>query len=165
MNWLRFASDREPVPEWPLEAILDGAAAAGFRAVGLDRHTVARHADAGGSVEGLGEELRARGLGCTDVGVLPLGTPGVLDAAEQLARLASATGAHICIAAHYAPTSFEAAARELGAGAEILAAAGVTLVLEFVAYGCERAETLGLDPERVINTWPADRLLSWCTKG
>ena len=37
--------------------------------------------------------------------------------------------------------------------------------LEFVAYGCERAEALGLDPERVINTWPVDRLLSWCAKG
>jgi putative hydrolase len=37
--------------------------------------------------------------------------------------------------------------------------------LEFVAYGCERAEALGLDPKRVINTWPVDQLLSWCEKG
>ena len=37
--------------------------------------------------------------------------------------------------------------------------------LEFLAYGCERAEALGLDPDRVINTWPVDRLLSWCRKG
>jgi len=37
--------------------------------------------------------------------------------------------------------------------------------LEFVAYGCERAEALGLDPERVINTWPVEELLSWCAKG
>jgi putative hydrolase len=29
-------------------------------------------------------------------------------------------------------------------------------------YGCERAESAGIDPERVINTWPADRLLEWC---
>jgi putative hydrolase len=36
--------------------------------------------------------------------------------------------------------------------------------LEFQIYGCERAETLGLDPERVINTWPVDRLLAWCAK-
>jgi putative hydrolase len=34
--------------------------------------------------------------------------------------------------------------------------------LEFVAYGCERAEALGLDPDRVITTWPVDRLLEWC---
>ena len=34
--------------------------------------------------------------------------------------------------------------------------------LESMAYGCERAEALGLEPERVINTWPVDQLLSWC---
>ena len=37
--------------------------------------------------------------------------------------------------------------------------------LEFLAYGCERAEALGLDPERVVNTWPVDRLLAWADKG
>ena len=34
--------------------------------------------------------------------------------------------------------------------------------LEFLAYGCERAEALDLDPARVINTWPVDDLLAWC---
>jgi putative hydrolase len=33
--------------------------------------------------------------------------------------------------------------------------------LDFQIYGCARAEELGLDPERVVNTWPADRLLAW----
>jgi putative hydrolase len=33
--------------------------------------------------------------------------------------------------------------------------------LEFQIYGCERAENLGLDPERVVNTWQVDRLLEW----
>jgi putative hydrolase len=33
--------------------------------------------------------------------------------------------------------------------------------LEFQIYGCERAEDMGLDPERVINTWPVERLLEW----
>ncbi len=36
--------------------------------------------------------------------------------------------------------------------------------LEFVAYGCERAEQLGIDPDRIITTWPVDRLLDWCAK-
>jgi putative hydrolase len=36
--------------------------------------------------------------------------------------------------------------------------------LEFQLYGCERADDLGLDPERVINTWPVDRLLEFCRK-
>lgn len=37
--------------------------------------------------------------------------------------------------------------------------------LEFQIYGCERADDLGLDPDRVINTWPVDRLLEFCRKG
>jgi putative hydrolase len=36
--------------------------------------------------------------------------------------------------------------------------------LEFLSYGCERAEDIGLDPDRVINTWPVDKLLAWCSK-
>jgi len=36
--------------------------------------------------------------------------------------------------------------------------------LEFLSYGCERAESHGLDPDRVINTWPLDKLLAWCAK-
>jgi putative hydrolase len=34
--------------------------------------------------------------------------------------------------------------------------------LEFQIYGCQRAEELGLDPARVINTWPVDELQAWC---
>ena len=33
--------------------------------------------------------------------------------------------------------------------------------LDFQVYGCARAEELDLDPDRIVNTWPADRLLSW----
>ena len=33
--------------------------------------------------------------------------------------------------------------------------------LDFVAYGCSRAEELDIDPERIVNTWPAERLLTW----
>jgi putative hydrolase len=33
--------------------------------------------------------------------------------------------------------------------------------LDFQIYGCARAEDLGLDPERIVNTWAADRLLAW----
>ena len=34
--------------------------------------------------------------------------------------------------------------------------------LEFLAYGCARAQDLGLHPDRVVNTWPAEQLLEWC---
>lgn len=33
--------------------------------------------------------------------------------------------------------------------------------LDFLAYGCARAEELGIDPDRIVNTWPVDRLLAW----
>jgi putative hydrolase len=37
--------------------------------------------------------------------------------------------------------------------------------LDFLVYGCARAEQLGLEPERIVNTWPTDRLLSWARRG
>ncbi len=33
--------------------------------------------------------------------------------------------------------------------------------LDFQVYGCARAEELGLELDRIVNTWTADRLLSW----
>jgi putative hydrolase len=33
--------------------------------------------------------------------------------------------------------------------------------LDFLGYGCERAEELGVPLDRVVNSWPLERLLSW----
>jgi putative hydrolase len=33
--------------------------------------------------------------------------------------------------------------------------------LDFLAYGAARAEELGVPLDRIVNTWPADRLLTW----
>jgi putative hydrolase len=33
--------------------------------------------------------------------------------------------------------------------------------LDWLRYGCERAVLCGVDPDQVVNTWPAERLLSW----
>ena len=33
--------------------------------------------------------------------------------------------------------------------------------LDFQVYGCERAEEAGIDAERIVNTWPRERLLAW----
>jgi hypothetical protein len=30
--------------------------------------------------------------------------------------------------------------------------------------GCERAEDAGIDPDRIVNTWPKERLLAWASK-
>jgi putative hydrolase len=37
--------------------------------------------------------------------------------------------------------------------------------LDFQVYGCARAEELGLDADRIVNTWPTDRLLTWASGG
>jgi putative hydrolase len=33
--------------------------------------------------------------------------------------------------------------------------------LDFLDYGCARAEELGVPTERIVNTWSIDRLLAW----
>ncbi len=33
--------------------------------------------------------------------------------------------------------------------------------LDFLDYGCARAVEAGVPPERIVNTWPLDRLLEW----
>jgi len=33
--------------------------------------------------------------------------------------------------------------------------------LDFLAYGAARAETLGVPVDRIVNTWPVERLLAW----
>ncbi|QZT56834.1 PHP domain-containing protein [Mycolicibacterium austroafricanum] len=37
--------------------------------------------------------------------------------------------------------------------------------LEFLGYGAQRALDVGLEPERIVNTWPADQLLAWTRSG
>jgi putative hydrolase len=36
--------------------------------------------------------------------------------------------------------------------------------LDFLQYGAERAERLGVPVERVVNSWPVDRLLTWANR-
>jgi putative hydrolase len=36
--------------------------------------------------------------------------------------------------------------------------------LDWIAYGCERAEAHGIEHDRIINTWPVERLLDFCRK-
>ncbi len=36
--------------------------------------------------------------------------------------------------------------------------------LDMLDYGCERAEEAGIEAERIVNTWPRDRLLAWAEK-
>ena len=36
--------------------------------------------------------------------------------------------------------------------------------LDFLGYGAERAERLGVPLDRIVNTWPLDRLLDWANR-
>jgi putative hydrolase len=62
------------------------------------------------------------------------------------------------------PTRLLSLAIEMGCLFSIDTDAHAPGQLEFLSYGCERAEDIGLDPDRVINTWPVDKLLAWCSK-
>jgi putative hydrolase len=33
--------------------------------------------------------------------------------------------------------------------------------LDWLHYGCERAALCGIEPERIVNTWPVEALLAW----
>jgi putative hydrolase len=62
------------------------------------------------------------------------------------------------------PTRLLSLAVEMGCLFSIDTDAHAPGQLEFLSYGCERAENIGIDPDRVINTWPVDKLVSWCSK-
>jgi sugar phosphate isomerase/epimerase len=143
VTWVRWPGGdedvTEPTPAWPLEAVLDAAAAAGFEAVGLDHYTIGAYVRDGGSVDDLGVLLRTRGLRCTDVGVLPIGRGSATAAATALAHTATIVGAPVCIAALYRDVAAEDAIRELHAAADVLDDAGVRIAFEFTAYGHRRS--------------------------
>jgi putative hydrolase len=62
------------------------------------------------------------------------------------------------------PTRLLSLAVEMGCLFSIDTDAHAPGQLEFLSYGCERAENIGIDPDQVINTWPVDKLLDWCSK-
>ena len=59
------------------------------------------------------------------------------------------------------PTRLLSQAIEMGCLFSIDSDAHAPGQLDFQVYGCARAEELGLDPDRIVNTWTAERLLEW----
>ena len=59
------------------------------------------------------------------------------------------------------PTELLELARDLGCLFSIDSDAHAPGQLDFLWYGAERAEAAGIDPDRIVNTWPQDRLLEW----
>jgi putative hydrolase len=59
------------------------------------------------------------------------------------------------------PTKLLELARDLGCLFSIDSDAHAPGQLDFLQYGAERAHAAGIEPERIVNTWPRDRLLAW----
>jgi putative hydrolase len=63
------------------------------------------------------------------------------------------------------PTKLLELARDMGCLFSIDSDAHAPGQLDFLQYGAERAHAAGIDPERIVNTWPKDRLLAWANPG
>ncbi|MBS4752549.1 PHP domain-containing protein [Nocardioides sp. zg-ZUI104] len=61
------------------------------------------------------------------------------------------------------PTRLLELARDIGCLFSIDSDAHAPGQLDYPLLGCERAEAAGIDAERIVNTWPAERLLEWAT--
>ena len=59
------------------------------------------------------------------------------------------------------PTKLLELARDTGCLFSIDSDAHAPGQLDFLQYGCERAAAAGIEPDRIVNTWPQDRLLAW----
>ncbi len=59
------------------------------------------------------------------------------------------------------PTKLLELARDLGCLFSIDSDSHAPGQLDMVDYGCERAEAAGIDADRIVNTWPLERLLAW----
>jgi putative hydrolase len=62
------------------------------------------------------------------------------------------------------PTKLLELARDIGCRFSIDSDSHAPGQLDFLDYGCERAEAAGIDPDRIVNTWPRERLLAWADK-
>jgi putative hydrolase len=59
------------------------------------------------------------------------------------------------------PTKLLELARDLGCLFSIDSDSHAPGQLDMLDYGCERAEAAGIDHDRIVNTWPRERLLEW----
>jgi putative hydrolase len=59
------------------------------------------------------------------------------------------------------PTALLEVARDSGCLFSIDSDAHAPGQLDFLVLGCERAEAAGIETDRIVNTWPRERLLEW----
>ena len=59
------------------------------------------------------------------------------------------------------PSDLLAVARDAGCLFSIDSDAHAPGQLDFLVLGCERAEEAGIEADRIVNTWPRERLMEW----
>ena len=146
----------------PLEKVLHGVAAGGFTHVGIDNFSVRDHVRCGAGLDRLRDLLDRLELTCSDVGVLRIGDPETtVAAAGEMSRLAAATGAAICTTALDVVPGPQAV-DTLRRCADVLAAEGIRMALEFLPYSplstlrAARAVCAAVGVDRcgvLIDTW------------
>lgn len=62
------------------------------------------------------------------------------------------------------PTRLLELARDIGCLFSIDSDAHAPGQLDFLPYGAARAAEAGIEPERIVNTWPQERLLAWASR-
>ncbi len=62
------------------------------------------------------------------------------------------------------PTALLELARDSGCLFAIDSDAHAPGQLDMLDHGCQRAERAGIDPGRIVNTWPRERLLAWANR-
>ena len=62
------------------------------------------------------------------------------------------------------PTALLELARDIGCLFSIDSDSHAPGQLDFLDHGCERAERAAIEPDRIVNTWPRERLLAWANK-
>ncbi|GAA4109006.1 PHP domain-containing protein [Nocardioides fonticola] len=62
------------------------------------------------------------------------------------------------------PTRLLELARDVGCLFSIDSDAHAPGQLDFLPYGAARAAEAGIDPDRIVNTWPRERLLAWASR-
>lgn len=136
VTWMSFpAGDTAaaPYPAASATALLPAAREAGFSAVSLDNLTLGRALTEDGG-ERVARQARACELEVADVGVLRIGQSNGLEQSRLLARVSAACEARLCPAVVDAPLD-ESVTAAVSACCDILAASGVRMALEFMAYG------------------------------
>jgi sugar phosphate isomerase/epimerase len=139
MATVALERDGSATVQHPLERVLAAAAGAGFRGVALDWFSLRAAERAGVALDDVAARARDLGLVFTDLSALGLGSDDSADerVSASMARRCAALGIPVCAFVLNVPPAYDRVSRV----ADVFAASGVRLALEFVPYTTVR--TLG----------------------